>query len=227
MKRMLRVLAFIICIPFIGTMFVKPDKSNWKKEEEETSVLDERFEIRVTEETGSFRYRPEKLTELLMYYMVPEDMVFSSSEDYIEGIGMAHDPEQEYLKALAVVCRSNLTYIWECEGAPAVLDYEKLQFETADFSADYQSAVYDDEKDTKRREIKRAAMDTFGAVITKENKVSAAPFFTTSLSDMMMGEEGDGVGFSLNYAYELAKQGMDFYEILKYFFTDIKVNIYE
>ena len=76
MKRMLRVLAFIICIPFIGTMFVKPDKSNWKKEEEETSVLDERFEIRVNEETGSFRYRPEKLTELLMYYMVPEDMVF-------------------------------------------------------------------------------------------------------------------------------------------------------
>ena len=108
-----------------------------------------------------------------------------------------------------------------------MLDYEKLQFETADFSADYQSAVYDDEKDTKRREIKRATMDTFGAVITKENKVSAAPFFTTSLSDMMMGEEGDGVGFSLNYAYELAKQGMDFYEILKYFFTDIKVNIYE
>ena len=198
-----------------------------EKGSEETSVLDERFEIRVNEETGSFRYRPEKLTELLMYYMVPEDMVFSSSEDYIEGIGMAHDPEQEYLKALAVVCRSNLTYIWECEGAPAVLDYEKLQFETADFSADYQSAVYDDEKDTKRREIKRATMDTFGAVITKENKVSAAPFFTTSLSDMMMGEEGDGVGFSLNYAYELAKQGMDFYEILKYFFTDIKVNIYE
>ena len=62
-----------------------------------------------------------------------------------------------------------------------MLDYEKLQFETADFSADYQSAVYDDEKDTKRREIKRAAMDTFGAVITKENKVRCMLFYHFSV----------------------------------------------
>ena len=66
-----------------------------------------------------------------------------------------------------------------------------------------------------------------GAVITKEEKVIAAPFFTTSSADMLVGEPGDGVGFSLNYAYELAAQGMDFYEILKYFFGDIRVNIYE
>lgn len=42
-----------------------------------------------------------------------------------------------------------------------------------------------------------------------------------------MSEAGDQVGFSLNYAYVLAAQGMDFYEILKYFYGDIRVNIYE
>ena len=44
---------------------------------------------------------------------------------------------------------------------------------------------------------------------------------------MLVGEAGEGAGLSLNYAYELAAQGMDFYEILKYFFTEIKIVMYE
>lgn len=52
-------------------------------------------------------------------------------------------------------------------------------------------------------------------------------FFTTSPSDMLVSEVGSGDGFSLNYAYELAVSGMDFYAVLKYFYGDIKVAIYE
>lgn len=44
---------------------------------------------------------------------------------------------------------------------------------------------------------------------------------------MLVSEVGSGDGFSLNYAYELAVSGMDFYAILKYFYGDIKVSIYE
>lgn len=44
---------------------------------------------------------------------------------------------------------------------------------------------------------------------------------------MLVGEAGDGVGFSLNFAYETAVSGMGFYEILKYFYDDIGVIIYE
>ena len=44
---------------------------------------------------------------------------------------------------------------------------------------------------------------------------------------MLVGEAGAGEGFSLNYAYELAVSGMNFYELLKYFYEDIRVIIYE
>lgn len=215
----MKVAAFIICVPLIGTMFVKPDRDAWKKND--TSVTDESFAVRADGKTGSFLYSPERLTELLMHRMIPGELSFSPSEDYIEGADTAQDPEQEYLKALAIVCRSNMICIWEGEGCPAVLDYDRLQFGMADFSG----IPYDE--GTKSREIKNAVSATTGAVITKENRVITAPFFTTSPSDMFVGEAGDGVGFSLNYAYVLAKQGMDFYEILKYFFDDIKINLYE
>ncbi|MBO5033107.1 MAG: hypothetical protein J6D08_14750 [Lachnospiraceae bacterium] len=218
---------FILCLPLIGTMFIKPDRSGWRKEESDTSIINQRFEICVKEDIGSFLYRPEKMTGLLMYRMIPEDIVFSVSEDYIADADAAQDPEQEYLKALAVVCRSNLVYIWESEQCPDILDYDKTQLKKGNFSGIYRLAVSSGEGSTKLKEIKRAVNATMGAVITKEEKVIAAPFFTTSSADMLVGEPGDGVGFSLNYAYELAAQGMDFYEILKYFFGDIRVNIYE
>lgn len=46
-------------------------------------------------------------------------------------------------------------------------------------------------------------------------------------SDMLVSEPGDGDGFSLNYAHELAVEGYDFYEILKYFYDDFRITIYE
>lgn len=227
MRKIPGVVIFILCLPLIGTMFIKPDRSGWKKEETDTSVINESFEVRVNEDIGSFLYKPEKLTELLMYRMIPDDMVFSTSEDYIAGADAVHDPEQEYLKALSIVCRSNIVYIWEAEGCPKILDYDKMHLKKGNFFSIHIQAASLGEESTKLKEIKRAVNATMGAVITKEDEVIAAPFFTTSSADMLVGEFGDGIGFSLNYAYELAIQGMDFYEILKFFFDDIKVNIYE
>lgn len=240
------VMAFIVCVPLIGMLLIKPDKHIWKEGEDDTSVINESFEISVKEENGIFYYKPETLTGLLMYRAIPEDTAFSSSEDYIvKSDEVYYDPEQEYLKALAVVCRSSVVSAWETEQRPAVLDYNVMQFEAGGLYRIIQgNAVYTkvlsnsdalsgssmlsfDNENVKLNEIKRAVDATKGAVITRDGKVMTAPFFTTSPSGMLVGEAGDGVGFSLNYAYELAVSGMSFYEILKYFYDDIRVIIYE
>lgn len=227
MKKISRLVTFIVCLPLIGTVFVKPDKGAWKTEECDAGGIDERFVICVEEDIGSFVFQPEQLTEFLMYKAIPEDMVFRSSEDYIAEADTVRDPEQEYLKALAIVCRSNLVAVWEAEQCPEVLDYEKLHFAANYFYRIHTEATSDSDALVKLNEIERAAQAVKGAVITKEGSVTAAPFFTTSPAGMLVSEAGDQVGFSLNYAYVLAAQGMDFYEILKYFYGDIKVNIYE
>lgn len=231
-NKIFRILAFIVVIPLIGTMFVKPQRETWKREETDTSVIDECFAVMVKEDIGSFYYNPESFTELVMYRMIPEDMVFSDSEDYIAGTDSANDPEQEYLKALSIVCRSNIVSAWEAAQGPEILEYDRMRLGAVSFykiCSDIQLGAENNlqkSAQVKMKEIKKAADATKGAVITEDNNVVAAPFFTTSASDMLVSEAGSGVGFSLNYSYELAKQGMDFYEILKYFFGDIKVNIY-
>lgn len=228
MRKVVTILAIVLGMPLICTMFIKPDKENWKKLESDTSVINEKFLVIVKEGTGNFAYKPEELTALMMYCLIPDTITFSSSEDYIaEGSGAAHDPEQEYLKALAVVCRTDIAYIWEKEACPDRLDFDKMELSLSNFSSIYADVVADVNNQNKMNEIRNAVGTTMGAVITKEDRVIAAPFFTTSDADMLVGESGDGTGLSLNYAYELATQGMDFYEILKYFFAEIKIVMYE
>ena len=108
-----------------------------------------------------------------------------------------------------------------------VLEYEKMHFAANYFYRIHTQAASDSEALVKINEIERAVEAVKGAVITKDGNVITAPFFTTSPAGMLVSEAGDQVGFSLNYAYVLAAQGMDFYEILKYFYGDIRVNIYE
>lgn len=226
MRKLTGVLTFMVCVPLIGTIFIKPVREPWKQEDEEVSVLDESFQVVVEEEIGTFYYQPEMLTGLLMYRVIPEDTVFSSSEDYIVREDAAYDPEQEYLKALAIVCRSNIAAAWEGEQCPELLLYEQMAFEADKFYRILQT-LPEDSRRVKLNEIKRAVDATKGVVITRDGAVMTAPFFTTSPSDMLVSEVGSGDGFSLNYAYELAVSGMDFYAILKYFYGDIKVSIYE
>lgn len=226
-KKLAGILVFVICLPVVCTIFIQPDREEHYQAENDTSVINERFRVLVHEEAGDFLYKPEEFTALLMYSVIPADIVFSDSEDYIDTSGLAQDPEQEYLKALAVVCRTNIIYVWETQGYPEVFDFDKMELDFSDFAKLYADSAADDHSKTKMNEIKRAADTTIGAVITKENEVTAAPFFTTSDTGMLVGEAGDGVGFSRNFAYALAIQGMDFYEILKYFFGDIKIVMYE
>ncbi len=243
-RKLIGILLFIICLPLIGSILIKPDKRMWEQEED-TSVIDECFEIAVREDIGTFYYKPETLTGRIMYCAIPKDTVFSSSEDYIVNMDVVYDPEQEYLKALAIVCRSCIAAAWEAQQRPEMLDYSAMQLGVDDLyrivrtdaAADRVLSEADtvsndivlsfDGRRVRLDEIEQAVDATKGAVLTRDGRVITAPFFTTSPSDMLVSEAGNGVGFSLNYAYELAVQGMNFYEILKFFFDDFRVTIYE
>lgn len=237
-RKLAGIILFIICVPLIGSILLKPGRQSWKREDTDTSVIDDSFAIAVREKSGIYYYSPEILTGLLMYRVIPGDVVFSSSEDFIVRIDEVQDPEQEYLKALAIVCRSCIASAWEVQQCPEVLDYDKMQFDAFylyrifQTDAAYMKVLSDndtlsvDNKCVKLNEIERAVEATKGAVITRDGKVIAAPFYTTGPSDMLVGEPGSGVGFSLNFARELAANGMNFYELLKYFYDDFRVTIY-
>lgn len=208
----------MVCVPLIGTIFVRPERGVRDEEKYDTGILDDRFSVRVDEDVGSFFYAPEVFVELMVYRVVPQDIQFSVSEDYVAATGVAQDPEQEYLKALAIVCRSDIVSAWEAQGRPEVLPYGSMQMGRVSF--------YDiPSGDTRSLEIHRAASATRGAVITDEDGTAAVPFFTSTPSDMLVSQAGSGAGVSVNFSYRLARQGMDFYEILKYFLGDITIKI--
>lgn len=222
MKKILKTVIFIISLPLIGSMLIKPGKILRSTVEKDTSPLDSSFRVTVHEGKGDFYYSPEEIVKLMVAAQLPEDIVFSESEDFVETASQsAYDMEQEYLKALSIVLRTNLVYVWECEGCPENLDFDNTGLCVKYLRPDVA------EECIKINEIERAVKFTYGAVITKEKKVIAAPFFTSSESSMLTAEAGEGVGFSLNYAYFLAKEGLDFYKILQYFYDGISVEIYE
>ncbi len=228
MKKILKIFIVIISLPIIGSILIKPPKSVYdsikgKAEKNDTSVINSAFRVMVHEGRGDFYYAPEKIVELMVAAQIPKDIIFSESEDFVETTSQsAYDLEQEYLKALAIVFRTNLLYTWECEGCPENLDFDRTGLYIRQLGTDTGSEEY-----IKWKEIERAVAFTYGAVITKENRVIAAPFFTSSQGSMLVEEAGEGVGFSLNFAYILAQDGMDFYKILQYFYDGISVAIYE
>lgn len=228
MKKILRVLIVVISVPLIGSLLIKPpktirDAAQNAMTENDTSVLNSAFLVTLHEDRGDFYYAPEKIVEQMVAAQIPEDIVFSESEDFVETASQSvYDLEQEYLKALAIVLRTNLVYTWERDGCPKTLDFDSTGLCIRQLRADAGS-----EEAIKKKEIERAVAFTYGAVITKEENVIAAPFFTSSQGSMLVGEAGEGDGFSLNYAYFLAKEGMDFYKILQRFYDGISVAIYE
>lgn len=212
----------MISLPLIGSILIKPTQAVYPMTKNDTSAINTKFRVTVHEKRGDFCYTPEEIVELMTAAQIPEEIVFRESEDYVEMSSQsAYDSEQEYLKALAVMLRTNLIHVWEREGCPQTLDFERTGLCIKYLRSDAKD-VY-----IKRNEIKRAVNATYGVVITKENKVIAAPFFTSSESSMLTKQAGDGVGFSLNYAYYQAKKGMDFYKILQSFYDGISVVIYE
>lgn len=228
MKTIIKIAVFIITLPLICSILIKSPMNNRVTEQfntskDDTSVINSAFQVTVHESRGDFCYSPEKMVELMVAAQIPEDIVFSQGEDYVETASQSvYDAEQEYLKALAIVLRTNLVYVWECEGCPENLDFDLTGLCVRELYMDA-----GEEEAVKKREIERAVAYTYGAVITKDKGVIAAPFFTSSQGSMLVGEMGDGDGFSLNYAYLLAKEGFDFYKILQRFYDGISVAIYE
>ena len=228
MKKILRVFIIMISLPLIGSLLVKPpktarDTTQNDAAKNDASAINSAFQVTVHESRGDFHYTPEKIVELMVAAQIPEEIVFSQGEDYVETASQsAYDSEQEYLKALAIVLRTNLVYEWEREGCPKNLDFDStgLCIQELRTNADGEDAI-------KKKEIERAVAFTYGAVITKEKNVIAAPFFTSSQGSLLVEEAGEGDGFSLNYAYFLAQDGMDFYKILQRFYDGISIVIYE
>lgn len=228
MKTIMKIAILVISLPLIGSVLIKPpgtvrDTSQNTAAINDASVINSVFQVTVHEKKGDFHYAPEKIVELMVAAQIPEEIAFSQGEDYVESASQsAYDAEQEYLKALAIVLRSNLTYAWERDGCPQNLDFDKTGLCIKELRTDTSG-----EDAVKKKEIERAVAYTYGAVITKDKSVIAAPFFTSSQGSMLVGEMGEGEGFSLNYAYFLAKDGMDFYKILQRFYDGISVAIYE
>lgn len=195
LQRIPKVVVFIVCIPLVGTMFVKPDKSGWKQEIEDVSFIDECFAVSVDEDIGIFYYSPEEFTQRVMYRMIPEDIVFSTSEDFIADEDAAHDPEQEYLKALSIVCRSNIVAAWESGQCPDILEYDAIKLEKTNFYKIHTDALSDNEKGIRLNELQRASEATKGAVITREDKVIAAPFLPLPHRECLCRRRATGSGF--------------------------------
>ncbi len=70
MRKLTGIVIFIVSLPLIGSILIKPDKRVWKEDEDDTSVINECFEIAVREDVGTFYYKPEILTRLMMYRAV-------------------------------------------------------------------------------------------------------------------------------------------------------------
>lgn len=228
MKKIFRVFIIVISLPLIGSLLVKSpktarDTTQSDAAKNDASAINSAFQVTVHESRGDFHYAPEKIVELMVAAQIPEEIVFSQGEDYVETASQsAYDSEQEYLKALAIVLRTNLVYEWEREGRPQYLDFDSTGLCIQELRTDTGG-----EDAVKKKEIERAVAFTYGAVITKEKNVIMAPFFTSSQGSLLVEEAGEGDGFSLNYAYFLAQDGMDFYKILQRFYDGISVVIYE
>ncbi|MCM1182444.1 MAG: SpoIID/LytB domain-containing protein [Roseburia sp.] len=205
MKNLSRLLIFILCVPLLARLFIKPDVQAEKREKkpEDEELL---FMVAIDEDKGSFWCEPERAVAYMVAAIVPwETLSGEPASDWAR---------QEYLKALAVLCRTNLMYAWQQKGSPPFLSMEDCGLYMKRLRAD----------SPRLDEIRSAVEFTRGAVMADENNaVIAAPFFTSSDWDIRMRSAGDGCGFSLNYGVLMANDGMSFAELLNGFFENIKI----
>lgn len=214
LKKLFKVLIFIAVVPIIASMIIKPDRVDKSEEENDTDVIFLPFSVIIEDDKGAYEYTPEAVIPYMMNALTSWETL-SEFEDTVNPTAK----RQEYLKALSIVCRSNLVYIWEQQGRPKKLDLYKKGLHIKS---------YDDAQ--KFDEAESAAEATLGAVITDADSgkgaVIAAPFYTTTDWDLTLGIAGKGDGLSLNYAAGLAKEGKDFYSILNYFYKNMQITIF-
>ncbi len=214
LKKLIWIFMFIICVPVAASFIIKPEQRISEEGKNDIDVTELPFSVIVKESNGTYEYTPEDIVPYMVSALVPWDVL----SDFDDTVNPAKK-RQEYLKALAIICRTNLVYEWEQHMRPKHLDL-------------YKSGLYIKKRSGNPSgfdEIVEAVRDTTGAVITDKNSerrtVIAAPFYTTSDWDISIGMAGRGDGLSVNYAAELAKEGKDFNEILNYFYDDIQIDL--
>lgn len=215
MKKLFKILIFIAAVPIIASLIIKPEPVDKPDEENDTDVISLPFSVIIEDDKGAYQYTPEGIIPYMVNALASRELL-SEFEDTVNPTAK----RQEYLKALSIVCRSNLIYIWEQQGRPERLDI----CESGLYIKNYGDAQKFDEAES-------AAEATLGAVITnadsEKGAVIAAPFYTTNDWDITIGIAGKGDGLSLNYAVLLAREGKDFYSILNYFYKNMQITIFD
>ena len=215
MKKLFKAIIFIVVVPIIVSMIIKPDRVDKSEEENDKDVIFLPFSVIIEDDKGTYEYTPESIIPYMVNALTSWELL-SEFDDTVNPVAK----RQEYLKALSIVCRSNLIYIWEQQGRPKRLDICESGLHIKN---------YDDAQ--KFDEAESAAEATLGAVITnadsEKGAVIAAPFYTTKDWDITLGIAGKGDGLSLNYAALLAKEGKDFYSILNYFYKNMQITIFD
>ncbi len=214
LKKLLKAIIFIVVVPIIASIIIKPDRVDKSEEENDKDVIFLPFSVIIEDDKGTYEYTPESIIPYMVNALTSWELL-SEFDDTVNPAAK----RQEYLKALSIVCRSNLIYIWEQQGRPERFDICKSGLHIKN----YCDALKFDEAES-------AAEATLGAVITnadsEKGAVMAAPFYTTMDWDMTLGIAGEGDGLSLNYAALLAKEGKDFYSILNYFYKNMQITIF-
>ena len=214
MKNWLRLLLFIAGIPFVAVLLFQPEKKETDGRNQTNDLVNFPFMAMVYEDRGTYGYEPEEAVCHMTAALITEELltVFDSLES-------GESRRQEYLKALAVVCRTNMVYLWKQEQCPEQLDIKKNGLPFRKLIPNSAEELW----------IREAVEATTGAVITdgitEEKAVIAVPFFTSSDWEIKIGEAGEGIGLSLNYALLMAQEGSEFTEIIKYFFPQSKIKV--
>jgi len=220
LKKAYYFIVMILCIPFLATIFVKPGeglRQTTSKDNETENTIDASFVVVILDEKGRIEYKPESFLPFMTAAVIPWDLMADTSDEEIIN---------EYLKTLCVMCRTNLVRVWYDEGCPEQLLYEKTKL----------NKIYLKEKNIDYTKIIAAVKATNGVVITtnltnddidkcERGDIITAPFFTSAQGDILARQKGDGDGLSINYALIKAQEGMDFVDILKFFYEETGLEI--
>lgn len=177
-KRVIQVL-IMLCIPFFIGMVIREDEQIGMLKKK---VSDAGFQVIVSDATGSYTYDPEELIPYMVAAIVP----FGS--------------EEQLLQALAIVCRTNLSYYWEENGRQDALAYEECGLPICSFFEYKELLAYKIKKtEDKEDDIRRAVEATEGIILLCDGEVIKAPFFYLSA-----GQTRDGSAQE-DYAYLQSK----------------------
>lgn len=226
---------------FGGDKVSTADYLRFVPEEENTVCTVTNFDRRVTRNAAYANNQFRNILELR--YNSSKDRVWLINEllieYYLRGLGeTSNDSNLEFQKALLTAARTYATYHWERATKHA------KEFFHVDAYADQVYYGYGHESRTPR--ITQAVTETRGQTVTYEGSTAITPYFSRSdgrtrdWSEVWGGSVawcvsvetphdvgkilwGHGVGMSASEALQMGKEGTDWQDILKYFYTGINI----